>query len=467
MKPVPADMRAEAATTLADDDDDHIPPFSEEAIALEFAERHADDLRHVATWNKWFRWNGKKWQVDETHHAFDLARAVCREAAAEASKRQDKRLAKQIARAQTVASIVTLGRADRRIATVSKIWDADPWLLNTPDGIVNLRTGDMVAHSSMYFMTKMTAVSPGADCPLWESFLRRITGGDDDLAVFLQIMCGYALTGSTIEHALFFLFGLGGNGKGVFMNTISGILADYATSAPVETFTASSGEQHPTGLAGLRGARLVSAVETEEGRRWAEARIKQLTGGDPISARFMRQDFFEFMPQFKLIIAGNHKPGLRSVDEAIRRRFHLVPFTTTIPAEERDPNLKDKLRAEWPGILRWMIDGCRLWQERGLVPPKAVRDATAEYLLAEDALSAWIEDRCERDPNAWETTSRLYTSWKAWGDASGEFTGSMKRFAQSLDAHGFHAQHRRTARGFVGLKVTETAGFSDSDWDRR
>ena len=162
----------------------------------------------------------------------------------------------------------------------------------------------------------------------------------------MQRVFGYALSGDTSAHALFFLFGTGANGKSVTIDTVAGILNDYHRTAAIETFTASSVERHPTDLAGLRGARLVTAVETEEGRRWAESRIKTLTGGDKIAARFMRQDYFEFSPQFKLVIAGNHKPGLRSVDEAIRRRFHLIPFTVTIPPASRDPQLREKLKAE-------------------------------------------------------------------------------------------------------------------------
>ena len=175
-------------------------------------------------------------------------------------------------------------------------------------------------------------------------------------------MCGYALTGITREHALFFLYGTGANGKSVFLNTVSGIMADYATTAPIETFIASRDERHPTDIAGLQGARLVTAFETEDGRRWAESKLKALTGGDRVAARFMRQDFFEFVPQFKLLIAGNHKPRLRAVDEAMRRRFNLVPFTVTIPEPERDKDLAEKLRDEWPGILRWMVERCLAWQ---------------------------------------------------------------------------------------------------------
>src|SRR4029078_595657 len=181
-----------------------------------------------------------------------------------------------------------------------------------------------------------------------------------------------------------------------------GALRDYHRTAPIESFTATNTDRHPTDLAALRGARLVTATETEEGRRWAESRLKTLTGGDKIAARFMRQDFFEYTPQFKLIIAGNHKPGLRSVDEAIRRRFNLIPFSVTIPPSERDEMLPDKLKAELPGILAWMIDGCTRWLEGGLSAPEIVPAATNAYLEEEDAVSAWIEDCGDRDPIHWE-----------------------------------------------------------------
>jgi putative DNA primase/helicase len=173
----------------------------------------------------------------------------------------------------------------------------------------------------------------------------------------------------------------------VLLSTVAGVLGDYHKTAPIETFTASNADRHPTDLASLRGARLVRATETEEGRRWAESRIKQLTGGDTVAARFMRQDFFEYRPQFKLIIAGNHKPSLRSVDEAIRRRFHLIPFAVTIPPEERDSDLADKLKAEWPGILAWMIEGCVEWQAECLRPPAAVGACERELRQAREEAS--------------------------------------------------------------------------------
>jgi putative DNA primase/helicase len=268
---------------------------------------------------------------------------------------------------------------------------------------------------------------------------------------------GYGLTGLTREHALFFGHGTGANGKSVLLSTVAGIMGDYHRTAPIETFTASNGDRHPTDLAGLRGARLVTATETEQGRRWAESRIKVLTGGDTVSARFMRQDFFDYKPAFKLFIAGNHKPSLRSVDEAIRRRFHLIPFAVTIPPEERDGDLAEKFKAEWPGILAWMIEGAFEWKTEGLAPPRAVVDATAAYLEAEDSVAAWIDDRCERQPSAWERSSALFASWKQWAEASGEHAGSAKRFSQTLESRGFVSHRLARGAGFDGLRLlTET-----------
>jgi P4 family phage/plasmid primase-like protien len=179
---------------------------------------------------------------------------------------------------------------------------------------------------------------------------------------------------------IFFLHGTGANGKTVFTSAVSGIMGDYALAAPMDTFIESKIDRHPTELAMLRGARLVTATETEAGRYWNESRLKALTGGDMISARYMRGDFFQFAPTFKLMISGNYRPSLRNIDEAIRRRLHLIPFTVTIPPDERDPDLPDKMKAEWPGILQWMVDGCTDWRECGLAPPEAVTKATSRNM---------------------------------------------------------------------------------------
>jgi putative DNA primase/helicase len=255
-----------------------------------------------------------------------------------------------------------------------------------------------------------------------------------------------------------FFYGTGCNGKSVLLDTVAGMMGDYHTTAPIETFTVSSSDRHPTELADLVGARLVTAIETEKGRAWAEARIKTLTGGDRVKARFMRQNFFEFKPQFKLVIAGNHQPTLSTVDEAIKRRFNLVPFAVTIPPEQRDPKLAEKLRAEWPAILRWLIDGCLIWQRDRLNPPAAVTDATATYLEGQDALSAWLDERCETRPSHQERASRLYASWKAYADRMGETAGSSKTFGPLLEGKGFPKKHTMAGNVYVGLRLKEDEG---------
>ncbi len=372
----------------ADGGDDRPAAYSDDALALRFTARHADDLRFVNTWGRWLIWNRQRWAIDETQRALDLARDIGREASAEIiSDKGSARLAASVASAKTVTAIERLARADRRHASITEDWDADPWLLNTPGGTVDLQTGQTRAHARTDRITKITAVAPGGECPVWLAFLDRVFAGEKTLIAFARRMLGYSLTGSVRDHALFFLYGTGGNGKGVFLNTWAAILGDYAKVAAMDTFTASHGTRHETEVAMLRGARAVIAQETEEGQRWAESRIKQLTGGDGISARFMRQDRFTFTPTFKLMIAGNHKPSLRSVDEAIKRWLNLVPFTVTIPKAERDPTLPEKLKAEWPGILAWAIEGCLEWQRIGLAPPPAVQAATASY-LADEARSA-------------------------------------------------------------------------------
>jgi putative DNA primase/helicase len=436
--------------------------YSDESLAQRFTAQHEHDLRFANQWGRWLRWDGQRWRTDETLEAFDLARAVAREASAEIVS-GSPRLAANVASAKTVAAIERLARADRRHAIRSEFWDADPWLLNTPGGTVDLRTGELRPHSRGDLITKITAVAPGGECRLWLAFLHRVLRGDEDLIAFVQRMLGYSLTGSIRDHALFFLYGPGANGKGVFVNTFQQIMGDYASIASMETFVASKHERHPTDLAMLRGARAVIAQETEEGQRWAEARIKALTGGDPISARFMRQDFFTFQPTFKLLIAGNHKPSLRNVDEAVRRRFNLVPFTVTIPKDERDPELAEKLKAEWPGIVAWAIEGCLEWQRIGLAPPAAVLDATDEYLADEDAIGRFLEERCDStDMLVLEEVQDLFASWREWCTASGEYAGSMRRFSENLAARGFIRDRHPTTRrkAFRGIRLLVRAtGF--------
>jgi P4 family phage/plasmid primase-like protien len=447
------------ASKLEDDGDsepaapDEAPKFSEEALAQAFTAAHRDDLRYTSAWGRWSRWDGKRWQRDETLHVFSLCRAVC---LAASRKSKNSALRRKLASAHTVAAVERLARCDRSHAATVDQWDSDPWLFNTPDGVVDLKTGEMRDQQRGDYLTKLAGASPGgelADCPRWLAFLERVTNEKPELASFLQRMCGYALTGITREHALFFLYGTGANGKSVFLNTVSGIMAEYASTSPIETFIAGRDERHPTDIAGLQGARLVTAFETEDGRRWAESRLKSLTGGDRVAARFMRQDFFEFVPQFKLVIAGNHKPRLRAVDEAMRRRFNLVPFNVTIPEAERDKELAEKLRDEWPGILRWMVEGCLAWQREDLNPPDAVRTATRNYFADEDALGRWLDEACILGKSFETSGKQLYGCWKQWCETNSERYGSQRSFSQGLEARQFEKKHRETGSYFCGIAV--------------
>ena len=427
--------------------------FSEDALAATFASRHADRWRYVAGWGQWLTWTGAVWRREETLQAFDLARQICRESAVRAPS---SRIRAKLSSAATVAAVERLARSDRRHASTSDVWDRDPWLLNTADGVVDLRSGSCGAHDPALFMTKIAAASAKDECPTWLGFLDTVTGGDAELQAYLRRMAGYCLTGVTSEHALFFLYGTGANGKSVFANTLTAIMGDYATVAAMDMFMATHGDRHPTDMAGLRGARIVTSIETEQGSRWAESKLKALTGGDKITARFMRQDFFEFIPQFKLLIVGNHKPSIRNVDEAMKRRLHMVPFTVTIPAAKRDRRLPDRLLAERDGILAWALQGCLEWQQTGLKPPEAVMAATEDYFEAEDALGRWIEERCVTGPSHWTGSSALFASWKSWAEANGEYAGSLKRFSETLTTRGFEKQDTRNARGFRGLALRDS-----------
>jgi putative DNA primase/helicase len=430
------------------------PEFSDDSLALRFTLSNIEHIRYVAKWGRWYIWDGKRWLQDEKCEAFDLVRDVCREASSRCNNQP--RVATNLASAKTVGAVHRLAQSDQRTAAVVAQWDADPWLLNTPGGVIDLRSGLCRAARPEDYLTKLTATAPAASgCARFLKFLDEITAGDKELQAFLQRSLGYALTGVTSAHALFFWYGTGANGKSTLVSIITFIMGDYHRVAPIETFTEKRNETHPTELAGLVGARLVTATETEEGRNWAEARIKQLTGGDPISARFMRQDFFDFTPQFKLFVSGNHKPGLRTIDEAIKRRFHLVPFTVTIPQEQRDPDLSERLKAEAPGILQWLIEGCVQWRATGLAAPAAVSAATADYLESQNTLSAWLEECCDLGGFE-EGSSALYASWKKWAEAAGELAGSQKKFSERLETR-FPKTRGMAGVRFIGVRVRAAA----------
>lgn len=439
----------------------YAPEYSDSDLAIRFVSGASGDVLWCETWGRWMIWQGNRWVRDETLLVGDMVRQSCMSTATEllgrmdsdAGEKQRIRQANQLSSYRTIQAVDKLARMDRRAATHPGEWDSDLWLLNTPDCVVDLRDGSRRPHRREDKITKSTSVSPSGDCPTWKSFLDVATNGDKTLQLFLQRMCGYVLTGVVREHALFFVYGTGGNGKGTFLNTVTAIMADYQQVSSAETFTEQKGDRHLTELARLVGARLVSAQETEEGKRWAESRIKSLTGGDPITANFMRQDHFTFIPQFKLVIAGNHKPAFRAVDEAIRRRLHLIPFNVSIPAEKRDPFLSEKLKAEASGILQWMIEGCLMWQREGLNPPAIVKDHTDCYLGDEDTIAQWMEECCEVDKYAFSASADLFRSWSEWCEGSGEFVGTKKRLTSKLEGRGFSTDREGGKRGVKGIRI--------------
>jgi putative DNA primase/helicase len=299
------------------------------------------------------------------------------------------------------------------------------------------------------------------DCPLWDRFLRETTGDDTDLVRFLKQWCGYSLTGITREHALVFVYGSGGNGKSVFLNIVTAILKQYASTAAMDTFTASRTDKHTTDMAMLRGARLVTASETEEGRAWAEARIKQMTGGDPITARFMRQNNFTFVPTFKLTVIGNHKPVLRNVDEAARRRFLIIPFDKK--PEKPDRELEQKLMVEAPAIMQWMVQGCLDWQRWGLVKPDSVIAATKDYFSDQDLFVHWLDEDCDREKgnnDKSETSSELFKSWKEFALTAGHPPGTRQSFNDKMDQEGFKFYRSVKKREFFGIRLKPKATYN-------
>lgn len=451
-----------------DDDDDNIPAsMSEDMLADRFALTNAYRWRYVKAWSTWFEWRGDGWYRDETGKVDRLAVELTRKALywpeAQQLTPEGKR---KVNSKRTAGAVRDLSMNDRRIAATSDQWDTDPWLLGVPGGVVDLRTGRMRDGDPRDYMTKRTSCAPEAGKPkLWLEFLHRITEGDNELISYLQRYVGYSVTGVTSEHAFAFLYGTGANGKSTFINVISSIFADYATNVPFEVLAESRNERHSTEIARLHGKRFAWAEETDAGGRWNEGRIKRLTGGGKVTARFMRQDDFEFEPQFKLLIAGNHKPMIKAVDEAIKRRIHLVPFTVTIPAEERDKHLLEKLQAEWPQILRWCIDGCLGWQETSLKPPQRVLDATDKYVEAEDILGAWLDDCCDRDPELVADGRILYENYKRWCDAQGESSWARRGWSNAMIDRGYDQVRTKDFRGFRGVKPKLGPAPADTGYD--
>lgn len=422
------------------------PALSDDELALQFSKRFDGELVFVPAQSCWLRWDGARWAKDDTLRVYDLVRSLCRSAATNipAGAKNADAVARAVCSSKTVSAVERLARCDQRHARSLSDFDADPWALNTPGGVVDLRSGALRAHCRGDLLTRVTGAAPGGTCTRWLTFLDQITQGDQALVDFLQRWAGYTLTGVTREHAILFAWGRGGNGKSVLFGTLAKALGGYATTAMPEVFTTTRNEQHPAHLACLQGARMVLVTETEEGRPWAESRIKSLTGGDRVAARVMRGDPFEFIPVCKLWIAGNHRPVLSNPDPAMRRRLHLVPLNFVPPK----PNLSlpDALEAELPGILQWAIEGCMAWQRVGLAPPAIVTDAVDDYFAEQDIVGTWFAERCERVPGEAVSCRTLFADWEHWAKQRREAVGTEMRFSAALERK---AVKKRTAKGMV------------------
>lgn len=386
-------------------------PTTQDGLATVFIRKHGGDLRFNHSSGHWYEWDGIRWRQQETKLAFHWCRLICREFAKQQT--DNRKIYAELKRVSTSAAVERFAQSDPKVAVTHEAFDRDPWLLGTPQGTVNLKTGAMMPPCKLDMLTKLAGVAPAqGPCPLWLKFLNEATKGDAEVVQYIQRLAGYMLTGDTREQILIFIYGPGGNGKSVFLNVLRDILGDYAKTASMDTFMASKNDRHPTDLAMLAGARIVTASETEDGRTWAEGRIKELTGQDPVTARFMRQDFFTYVPQFKLLLIGNHAPQLRNVDDAITRRFRVIPFV--FKPEAPDKTLPLKLKAEYPQILYWMIQGCLDWQLHGLTTPAKVEEYTKSYLDSQDIVKQWIDECCEQSNYYVSKIADLFKSWSSY-----------------------------------------------------
>ena len=439
--------------------------YSDAALAQRFLRRHAKEVRYCPLMGGWLVWTGMQWKRDDGLAVQHWAGKIGMAASAEAlqtieEKGTAQKVATRCASYNVKVATVKYASDHPAIAARAEQFDASKTLLNTPGGVVDLTTGQMIAHDPGQLMTKLTAAAPAPGrAEAWLAFLDDATGGDKAFQAYLQRLAGYCLTGQTSEQILAFFYGKGGNGKGTFLNTLADVFKDYAKTTPMATFTASAIDQHPTAIADLAGARLVQAHETDAGRKWDEAKIKTLTGQDRVKARFMREDFFEYDPQFKLLFSGNTRPNLNTMDDAIKRRFHLVPFLLVPKVVDRE--LPAKLKREHGQILQWAIEGALEWQRIGLRAPQAVLDATAEYFDDEDPHGNWLRERTATAPTtAFINSHSLYEDWREWCGARGEIPGSEKRFVQTLQGRGLERKKQGGTglRGFVGMRLTETGG---------
>jgi len=433
--------------------------------------RYGSELRYCYPLGTWYVYDGRRWTPDQRGEVERRAKATVRAIYAEAATITDdaERRAtvdharRSEARGRLVA-MIELARSEPGVAVLPCEFDASPWLLNCANGTLDLRTGILRPHDKADLITKLAPVNyvPGARLALWENFLEQATGGNAELAAFIQRAVGYTLTGDTSEEVLFFVHGPQATGKSTLLEALKATLGDYATTADFETFLKRSftgGGPRPD-VARLAGARLVASLEVDEGKVLAEGLIKQLTGGDTVTARELYAKAFEFRPAFKLWLAANHAPKINADDGAMWRRILKLPFEHGIPEQQRDPLVKATLRdpeQAGPAILAWALAGCLQWQREGLGTCPAVEQATAALKAAMDPLADFLEQCTVMHPQAWSLTGDLRSEYEAWCRETGEIPVNGHEFTRNLAAHGCVSERRYQGRGWrgIGLRAPE------------
>lgn len=431
------------------------------ANALRLVRTHGADIRFTPE-RGWLVWDGTRWGLDEKGLAVaamakDTALAIFDEVRGADRRDEVYRHAKRSQSRQAIDNMMHLARSEPGIPLRLTACDADPWLLNCENGTIDLRAGTLRPHDRADACTKIAgcAFDPGADCAMFDDFLDEITGRDVDLYNYLWRFIGYALTGLVSEQSLHFLHGAGANGKSVLCEIVLAMLGDYGLVASPDLIMARRHGGIPNDVARLRGVRLAVMNETSQGSRFDEAKLKDLTGGDTLSARFLREEYFDFKPTHKLVIRGNHKPTIHGTDDGIWRRLRLVPFNVAIPAERQDPHLLDKLRDELPGILAWAVRGCLEWQRNGLKPPAIVTDAVSRYREESDTLGRFIAECCEVRKLAEVKSSAFFSRYQQFCEQSSERWLSTKDLPLEMERRGFG--WKRTNRGglFLGIELVQ------------
>jgi putative DNA primase/helicase len=424
------------------------PRLTDQGNAQRLVARHGQDLRYCHAWACWLVWTGKRWRRDGDgevmRRAKETVAAILQEAQTLPEGDERRALLKHAVRSESEArlkAMIALAQSEPGIPVAPEDLDADPLLLCCPNGTLDLRTGTLRPHRREDLLTRVVSApfDPDARAPRWDAFLQRVLAGDTALIGYLQQAAGYSLTGLTGEETLFFLHGSGRNGKSRFLGALRHVLGEYGRTTRPETVMARERSCIPNDIAALAGARMVITTEIEDGTRIAESLIKQLTGGDTVSARFLHAEFFEFLPQFKLWLAANHRPRIHGTDHAIWERIQVIPFTVTIPPEERDRDLATKLDAEKAGILRWMVEGCLAWQREGLSPPAVVQQATGSYRQEMDVLAGFLEDRCVRTDGGSVLAAQLYAACQDWCAANGERPWTQRTLGMKLRERGFES----------------------------